>query len=86
MFVLAVWRLRYAYTHFKMKALVTTAKMIEDKPSVTVCIPDVLSVGRDGNSTGVIESNRRISLRRATSERLYPEMADQMNGMPANRI
>ena len=39
MFVLAVWRLRYAYTHFKMKALVTTAKMIEDKPSVTVCIP-----------------------------------------------
>jgi glycosyltransferase involved in cell wall biosynthesis len=39
MFVLAVWRLRYAYTHFKMRALVTTAKMIEDMPSVTVCIP-----------------------------------------------
>jgi len=39
MFGLAVWRLRYAYTHFKMKSLVTGAKMIEDMPSVTVCIP-----------------------------------------------
>lgn len=38
-FVLAVWRLRYAFSHFKMKTLVTSAKMIEDMPSVTVCIP-----------------------------------------------
>jgi glycosyltransferase involved in cell wall biosynthesis len=38
-FGLAVWRLRYALTHFKMKALVTTATMIEHMPSVTVCIP-----------------------------------------------
>jgi len=39
MFGLAVWRLQYALTHFKMKALVTTRKKIEDMPSVTVCIP-----------------------------------------------
>lgn len=39
MFCLAVWRLRYALTHFKMKQLVTSAEMIDDTPSVTVCIP-----------------------------------------------
>lgn len=39
MFSMAVWRLRYALTHFKMKELVTTAEMVEDVPSVTVCIP-----------------------------------------------
>ena len=38
-FALAVWRLRYAYEHFKMKNLVTTKSMIDDMPSVTVCIP-----------------------------------------------
>lgn len=38
-FALAVWRLRYAYTHFKMKTLVTGKAMIDDMPSVTVCIP-----------------------------------------------
>jgi len=38
-FFLAVWRLRFALTHFKMKSLVTTAQMIEHMPSVTVCIP-----------------------------------------------
>ena len=39
MFALAAWRLRYAYTHFKMKSLITSAKLIESLPSVTVCIP-----------------------------------------------
>lgn len=39
MFCLAVWRLRYALTHFRMKQLVTSAEMIDDTPSVTVCIP-----------------------------------------------
>ena len=38
-FVLAIWRLRYAFTHFTMKSLVTPAKSINDMPSVTVCIP-----------------------------------------------
>jgi len=38
-FGLAVWRLRYAYTHFTMKSLVTTVKKLEQMPSVTVCIP-----------------------------------------------
>lgn len=38
-FGLAVWRLRFALTHFKMKSLVTTVKTIEDLPSVTICIP-----------------------------------------------
>jgi glycosyltransferase involved in cell wall biosynthesis len=39
MFALAAWRLRYAFTHFKMKSLVSDAKMIKDLPSITVCIP-----------------------------------------------
>ena len=39
MFGLAVWRLRFAYTHFTMKHLLTGKKMIESLPSVTVCIP-----------------------------------------------
>lgn len=38
-FILAVWRLRYAFSHFKMKPIVTEANMIDDMPSVTVCIP-----------------------------------------------
>ena len=38
-FGLAVWRLRYAYSHFTMKSLVTTVKKLEQMPSVTVCIP-----------------------------------------------
>lgn len=38
-FGLAVWRLHYAYAHFKMKSLLTTAVMIEHMPTVTVCIP-----------------------------------------------
>jgi len=39
MFALAVWRLRYGFKHFKMKQLLTSKAMIEDLPSVTVCIP-----------------------------------------------
>ncbi|MDB5180199.1 MAG: hypothetical protein JWN12_831 [Candidatus Saccharibacteria bacterium] len=39
MFTLAVWRLRYAYTHFKMKALLTGVRTKDSLPSVTVCIP-----------------------------------------------
>ena len=38
-FALAVWRLRYAYRYFTMKTIMTSAKTIEEKPSVTVCIP-----------------------------------------------
>lgn len=38
-FGVAVWRLRYAYSHFTMKKLLTTKKMIDEMPSVTVCIP-----------------------------------------------
>lgn len=38
-FALAVWRLRYAYTHFKMKVLPTNARTKDFLPSVTVCIP-----------------------------------------------
>ena len=36
---LAVWRLRYALTHFTMKSLVTTKQTIDNLPSVSVCIP-----------------------------------------------
>lgn len=39
MFGLGAVRLRYAYTHFKMKALVTGSNMIDSMPSVTVCVP-----------------------------------------------
>jgi glycosyltransferase involved in cell wall biosynthesis len=39
MFVLAVWRLRYAYTHFTMKALLSNVRSKDALPSVTVCIP-----------------------------------------------
>jgi len=39
MFGLAIWRLRYAFTHFTMKSFVTTVKSIDELPSVTVCIP-----------------------------------------------
>ena len=39
MFILAAVRLRYAYTHFKMKSLLTGASSKNDLPSVTVCIP-----------------------------------------------
>lgn len=38
-FIVAAMRLRYAFTHFKMKSLVTSAAMIENIPSVTVCVP-----------------------------------------------
>ncbi|MDB5160014.1 MAG: hypothetical protein JWO99_277 [Candidatus Saccharibacteria bacterium] len=39
MFLLAAVRLRYAYTHFKMKTLMTGVGSKESLPSVTVCIP-----------------------------------------------
>ncbi len=39
MFLLAAVRLRYAYTHFKMKALMTSVGSKDSLPSVTVCIP-----------------------------------------------
>ena len=39
MFILAALRLRYADTHFKMKALLTSVRSKESLPSVTVCIP-----------------------------------------------
>jgi len=39
MFSVGVWKLRYALTHFKMKALLTTARTKDALPSVTVCIP-----------------------------------------------
>jgi glycosyltransferase involved in cell wall biosynthesis len=39
MFSLAVTRLRYAYTHFKMNTLLTNVHNKDDLPSVTVCIP-----------------------------------------------
>jgi glycosyltransferase involved in cell wall biosynthesis len=39
MFGLAVWRLRYAYTHFTMKSLLTNVRSRAELPSVTVCIP-----------------------------------------------
>lgn len=39
MFGLAAWRLRYAYTHFTMKSLLTNVRSRADLPSVTVCIP-----------------------------------------------
>jgi glycosyltransferase involved in cell wall biosynthesis len=35
----AIWRLRYGLRHFKMKRLMTVAKVVEKLPSVTVCIP-----------------------------------------------
>jgi glycosyltransferase involved in cell wall biosynthesis len=38
-FGLGAWRLRYAFTHFKMKPLITTKATIDDLPSVSVCIP-----------------------------------------------
>lgn len=38
-FGLGAWRLRYAFTHFKMKSFVTTKAVTDDLPSVTVCIP-----------------------------------------------
>jgi len=38
-FVVAVTRLHYAYTHFKMKSLLTNVRRRDDLPSVTVCIP-----------------------------------------------
>lgn len=34
-----IWRLRFAYTHFRMKETMTPADMVGDIPSVTVCIP-----------------------------------------------
>jgi len=39
MFCVGVWRLRYAVTHFKMKALLTNVRSKDALPSVTVCIP-----------------------------------------------
>lgn len=36
---MAVWRLRYAYTHFTMRSLLTNVKSRDKLPSVTVCIP-----------------------------------------------
>lgn len=33
------WRLRYALRHFRMKRIVTVAEVVEELPSVTVCIP-----------------------------------------------
>jgi glycosyltransferase involved in cell wall biosynthesis len=57
-FILGVWRLRYAFSHFTMKELVTTARMIEDVPSVTVCIPARNEVHVMSDSLQrVIESN-----------------------------
>jgi len=38
-FAVAVWRLRYAFTHFKQHNFVSSSLMVEDMPSVTVCIP-----------------------------------------------
>ena len=37
--IMGAYRLRFALTHFKMKQLLSTAHMIEDLPSVSVCIP-----------------------------------------------
>jgi glycosyltransferase involved in cell wall biosynthesis len=39
MFFIGVWRLRFALTHFKMKRLESDAGMVDNLPSVTVCIP-----------------------------------------------
>ncbi len=39
MFGLATYRLRYAFTHFKMNKLLTTVRSRDALPSVTVCIP-----------------------------------------------
>lgn len=38
-FVIGVWRLRYALRHFKQTNFVTGASMVDDMPGVTVCIP-----------------------------------------------
>jgi len=38
-FVIATIRLRFAYRHFRMKQLMTSAQIIEEMPGVTVCIP-----------------------------------------------
>lgn len=38
-FVLAAWRLRYALRHFRMNVMMTGAEVIEEKPTVSVCIP-----------------------------------------------
>lgn len=36
---LFTWRLAYAFSHFRMKQLMTTVELIDDLPTVTVCIP-----------------------------------------------
>lgn len=36
---LFTWRLAFAYTHFRMKQLVTSSELIDDLPTVSVCIP-----------------------------------------------
>lgn len=38
-FILGVWRLRYGLHHFRVTENITGADVIEDMPSVTVCIP-----------------------------------------------
>lgn len=38
-FCLAVWRLRFAYKHFRMHQFVTGPALVEQQPTVTVCIP-----------------------------------------------
>ena len=38
-FVLAAWRLRYALRHFQVNESLMHATMVENMPSVTVCIP-----------------------------------------------
>lgn len=35
----AAWKLMFACKHFKVKAMISGSKMIEDLPSVSVCIP-----------------------------------------------
>ncbi|MDB5167655.1 MAG: hypothetical protein JWN26_800 [Candidatus Saccharibacteria bacterium] len=37
--VLFVWKLMYAFKHFKMKNLLSEPSMLKDMPSVSVCIP-----------------------------------------------
>lgn len=38
-FIVGVWRLHYARQHFKQSNFVTSASMIDDMPTVSVCIP-----------------------------------------------
>jgi glycosyltransferase involved in cell wall biosynthesis len=38
-FVIAAWRLRFAYKHFRMHHFVTGPALVDQQPTVTVCIP-----------------------------------------------